>query len=170
MRLYVTLEQLYFGDLLHVSYRRPVLCPHAENCHIQRNDCMAAGVRMVQQQIGPGFMVQNQMQDDSCVAHRKGWKKDCTECPTGPTDLEKTFISVFVEPGMKNNQKLTFEGIGWQMLGHDPGDLILEIIEQPHQKFVVLCPLLFSVTRGAAIWNAILIPRVSLACLPTTYL
>lgn len=77
MRLNVSLEQLYKGETLDVSFTRPVLCMHAEECFTKKPDCKGPGIRVITQQMGPGFIVQNQIQDDSCVDQGKAWRPRC---------------------------------------------------------------------------------------------
>lgn len=51
MRLYITLEQMYAGDILHVAYKRKELCLHADDCVMQRQECVAENVALRTQQI-----------------------------------------------------------------------------------------------------------------------
>lgn len=74
----VSLEQLYDGALLDFSFSRPVLCINADECLKDRHDCKGPGVRVVTQQMGPGFIVQNQIQDDACVEQGKAWMPRCS--------------------------------------------------------------------------------------------
>lgn len=46
IRLYLNLKQMYSGDILHVAYRRKVLCLHADECMKHRPDCMAEGIAL----------------------------------------------------------------------------------------------------------------------------
>ncbi|KAL7068005.1 DnaJ domain-containing protein [Cryptosporidium serpentis] len=135
LKLHVSLEQLYFGEMISVSYNRPVVCINAEDCFKNRSDCAGPGTRLFTQQMGPGFMVQHQINDPSCVARRKGWDKNCKSCPNGPTELENAILTVYIEAGMRTGDTIRFEGSGEQKLGHEPGDLILVIQEVEHHKF-----------------------------------
>lgn len=77
MKLRVTLEQLYDGASLDFSFSRPVLCINADECMMKKKDCKGPGLRVVTQQMGPGFIVQNQIQDDSCVDQGRAWIQGC---------------------------------------------------------------------------------------------
>eukprot|EP00922_Rhytidocystis_sp_ex-Travisia-forbesii_P009111 GHVS01013304.1.p1 GENE.GHVS01013304.1~~GHVS01013304.1.p1 ORF type:complete len:410 (+),score=58.87 GHVS01013304.1:230-1459(+) len=136
LKLRVTLEQLYFGDLLHVRYIRPVVCVHHEDCFKKRQDCQGPGLRVVTQQMGPGFIVQNQMQDPSCVDKGRAWDHNCSSCPKGQTHPEATMLTAYVEKGMSEGDRITFEGSGEQTIGHENGDLIFVIVPIKHQRFV----------------------------------
>jgi len=135
MKLRCSLDQLFFGEVFHVSYTRPVMCVSADECFIERRDCQGPGLRVVTQQMGPGFMVQNQMHDDSCVARGKAWKSKCSACPKGQTEEERIYLTAYVEAGMRNGDIITFEGAAEQKVGHEPGDLVLAIEEVPHSIF-----------------------------------
>ena len=77
LKVRVSLEQLYHGASLDFSFSRPVLCINADECMVKKKDCKGPGVRVVTQQMGPGFIVQNQIQDDSCVDQGRAWMPDC---------------------------------------------------------------------------------------------
>lgn len=135
LKLYLSLEQLYNGDMLHVSYSRSVVCSKAEECQRRRPDCKGAGVRVITQQMGPGFLVQNQVQDDSCVANGKGWNPDCKACPDGMSHRESVNVNPFIEKGSRDGDDILFDGFGEQRLGHENGDLIFLVKSKPHARF-----------------------------------
>ncbi|KAF7459273.1 putative DnaJ protein [Cryptosporidium felis] len=134
-KVFVTLEQLYFGELLSISFSRPVLCINANDCLKNRSDCAAAGTKVFTQQMGPGFMVQHQVNDPSCVARKKGWDKNCKQCPGGPTELETAQLTAYVDAGMYSGDTIRFEGSGEQKLNHEPGDLVIVIFEVENNTF-----------------------------------
>eukprot|EP01054_Gregarina_sp_Poly1_P011021 Gregarina_sp_Poly_1__11020@NODE_879_length_5888_cov_545_981446_g629_i0_p2_GENE_NODE_879_length_5888_cov_545_981446_g629_i0NODE_879_length_5888_cov_545_981446_g629_i0_p2_ORF_typecomplete_len394_score54_11DnaJ_C/PF01556_18/4_9e38DnaJ/PF00226_31/3_5e24DnaJ/PF00226_31/5_1e03DUF3106/PF11304_8/2e02DUF3106/PF11304_8/3_2DnaJ_CXXCXGXG/PF00684_19/0_86_NODE_879_length_5888_cov_545_981446_g629_i032834464 len=138
IKLYLTLEQLYKGETLHIAYKRPVVCMHADECIKARPDCIGPGTRMTQQRIAPGYMVQTQTTDTSCVDKKKGWTSGrCRKCPEGPLQIEETILMAFVDPGMQPGDHIRFEGAGEQTLSLDPGDLFLIIQEeQEKDKFI----------------------------------
>ncbi|KFG29409.1 putative DnaJ protein [Toxoplasma gondii p89] len=135
VRLNVSLEQLYKGETLDISFTRPVMCMHADECFTKKPDCKGPGLRVITQQMGPGFIVQNQIQDDTCVDQGKAWRPRCKECPNGITEPEVTQLSATVEAGMRDGDEIVFDGVGEQKLGHEPGDLVLVIQELPHKRY-----------------------------------
>lgn len=135
LKLFVTLEQLYFGDIITISFIRPVLCINANDCLKNRNDCAGAGTRLFTQQMGPGFMVQHQVNDSTCVARRKGWDKNCKQCPNGPTELEIAKLTAYIDAGMYSGDTIRFEGSGEQKLNQEPGDFIVVIFEVENKQF-----------------------------------
>eukprot|EP01053_Blabericola_migrator_P009262 Blabericola_migrator_1__9261@NODE_497_length_8018_cov_163_611747_g381_i0_p2_GENE_NODE_497_length_8018_cov_163_611747_g381_i0NODE_497_length_8018_cov_163_611747_g381_i0_p2_ORF_typecomplete_len386_score79_12DnaJ_C/PF01556_18/1_3e37DnaJ/PF00226_31/5_3e24DnaJ/PF00226_31/6_9e03Tnp_22_trimer/PF17489_2/2_2e03Tnp_22_trimer/PF17489_2/1_9Tnp_22_trimer/PF17489_2/2_1e03DnaJ_CXXCXGXG/PF00684_19/1_2_NODE_497_length_8018_cov_163_611747_g381_i060437200 len=138
IKLYLTLEQFYKGETLHIAYKRPVVCMHADECIKSRPDCIGPGTRMTQQRIAPGYMVQTQTSDATCVDKKKGWTSGrCRKCPEGPLQIEETILMAFVEPGMQPGDHIRFEGAGEQTLSLDPGDLFLILQEeQEKDKFI----------------------------------
>lgn len=136
LKLRVTLEQLYFGELLQVDVTRPVVCVHAEECFRKQSECQGPGLRVMTQQMGPGFIVQNQIADSTCVEKGKAWDKNCSFCPKGQTIPETTTLTQFVEKGTAAKERITFEGSGEQRIGHENGDVIFEIVQLHHDRFV----------------------------------
>eukprot|EP00922_Rhytidocystis_sp_ex-Travisia-forbesii_P009109 GHVS01013302.1.p1 GENE.GHVS01013302.1~~GHVS01013302.1.p1 ORF type:complete len:400 (+),score=63.93 GHVS01013302.1:504-1703(+) len=136
LKLRATLEQLYFGELLHVRYTRPVLCINHDECSKKRQDCQGPGLRVVTQQMGPGFIVQNQIQDASCVDKGRAWDPNCSACPKGQTNAEATVLTAYVEKGMSEGDRINFEGSGEQKVGHENGDLVFVIDPIKHHRFV----------------------------------
>lgn len=135
LKLYLSLEQMYHGDMLHVSFSRAVICSNAEECQRRRPDCKGAGVRVITQQMGPGFLVQNQVQDDSCVANGKGWNNDCKACPGGMSHRESVNVNPFIERGARDGDVISFDGFGEQKLGHENGDLMFVVKAKSHSRF-----------------------------------
>lgn len=133
MKLYLTLSQLYFGELLHVTFDRPVVCLHADECIIQRKDCSSAGVSTVTRSLNPSILIRNQELDDTCIDREKGWKSNCRACPNGSTETQRTYTTIYVEAGMQDNDSVTFEGGGMQKLGYKPGDVVFRIVQIPDE-------------------------------------
>ena len=131
----VTLAQLYVGEMLDVSYTRQVLCVEASSCQKNSNECHGPGVRVKMQQLAPGFMQQVQVQDASCVARGKAWKKPCKACPRGMTEEEEIQLTLDIKRGMTNGDKIKFEQVADEAVGHIPGDLVFKIVQTPHDLF-----------------------------------
>lgn len=134
-KIFMTLEQLYFGEIITISFTRPVLCINASDCLKNRNDCAGAGTKLFTQQMGPGFMVQHQVNDPTCVSRKKGWDKNCKQCPSGPTELETAQLTAYIEAGMYSGDTIRFEGSGEQKLNQEPGDFIVLVFEVENKRF-----------------------------------
>jgi DnaJ-class molecular chaperone len=132
--LQLTLEQLYKGETIEVEYERQVLCLNWEMCMKAAPECESAGVRVVRQQVAPGFVQQFQQRDPRCIARGKQWKADCKACPE-TTHPETISLTVEVPPGHRPKEKITFEGVTDELPGHTPGDLHFVIVEEPHDVY-----------------------------------
>jgi DnaJ-class molecular chaperone len=107
----VTLQQLYKGEILDVNYARQVLCVEASSCTKTNNNCQGPGIAMKTQQLAPGFVQQVQVHDSSCISRGKSWRPNCKACPNGPTEEEEIQLTLDVQKGFKDNDKITFEQV-----------------------------------------------------------
>jgi DnaJ-class molecular chaperone len=98
-------------------------------------DCQGPGVKMIQQQIAPGFYQQFQQNDPNCVSRGKSWRSNCKSCPKGKTNPEKIDLTIDVTKGMRNGERITFEGVTDEKPGYKAGDLHYVIKEVPHKVF-----------------------------------
>ena len=74
---------------------------------------------MVQRQVGPGFVVQQQERVPS--------KERCKD--------EVAQLEGVVERGMADGAKIVFERMSEQTPGQIPGDIIIELQQAPHDRF-----------------------------------
>jgi DnaJ-class molecular chaperone len=132
--LHLSLKQLYLGETIDVEYVRQVLCMNWEMCMKKAPDCHGPGIRVVRQQLAPGFVQQVQQRDVRCVARGKQWSSDCAACPN-KTETEKIDLTIEVTPGMRNSEHITFEGVADEEPGFLPGHLHFVIFEEPDAYF-----------------------------------
>jgi DnaJ-class molecular chaperone len=132
--LYLSLKQLYLGESIDVEYQRQVLCMHWEMCMKNAPDCHAPGIRVRRQQLAPGFVQQVQVRDERCVARGKQWKEDCKDCPN-KTDTEKIDLTIEVQPGMRDSERISFDGVTDENPGFVAGDLHFVVMEEPDDTF-----------------------------------
>lgn len=123
----IDLATLYSGDSMQTSIN---VLRHCEGCTKgtpERNSdrCKACRARcpneikMVQRQVGPGFLV-NQQQE---VASNEKCKK------------ETRTLDLLIEKGARSGEELTFKGQGNQHPDKLPGDVFIKIKEQAHDFF-----------------------------------
>jgi len=136
IRMSVTLKTLYLGEIIDFDYVRSVMCGNWDECEMDDRECEGPGVRMVTRQVGPGFIQKMQQADDRCIANGKRYNPRCTACPDGPTELDSIPLTLEIEPGMKNGDQIKFEDVADETIGHTPGDLVMELITEPHEYFV----------------------------------
>ena len=132
--LYLTLPQLYLGTTLDVQYTRQTLCLNWEQCLKAAPDCQGPGVRVMRQQLAPGFVQQVQTRDDRCVARGKMWVPNCSACPEATT-TETLELTLEVEPGRRPGERITFEGVADEKPGFTAGDLHFVLMEEPHSVY-----------------------------------
>eukprot|EP01134_Creolimax_fragrantissima_P002960 CFRG2960T1 len=139
--LSITLEQFYNGTTKKLMMRKNVLCggcdgkggKDARQC----SACRGQGIRMHIQQIAPGMMQQFQGPCDECNGEGTIMKpKDrCKQCAGKKTISERKLFEVHVNPGMKDGERISFEGESDQEPGVPTGDVIVILREKEHEIF-----------------------------------
>jgi DnaJ-class molecular chaperone len=119
----VTLEMLYSGTSSPVQMSRRVVCigcgrnPNQDKCR----SCSRCPneVRLVQRQMGPGFVVQQQEEVQS----------------TEKCKNQQETMTLQVEKGMRDGDAITFEMMGEQKPKSIPGDVVFKLKAQKHKTF-----------------------------------
>jgi DnaJ homolog subfamily A member 2 len=93
-------------------------------------------VRVTLRQMGP-MIQQLQSACDECSGTGEviNHKDKCKTCNGRKTVSEKKMLEVHIDKGMKGGQTITFHGESDQAPGASPGDVIIEIVEKPHDRF-----------------------------------
>ncbi|XP_017475828.1 PREDICTED: dnaJ homolog subfamily B member 11 [Rhagoletis zephyria] len=116
MNLYVTLEELYSGNFVEIVRNKPVLKPASgtRKCNCRQE--------MVTRNLGPGRfqMIQQTV---------------CDECPNVKLVNEERTLEFEVEAGMVDGQETKFVAEGEPHLDGEPGDLIIKVLQTPHDRF-----------------------------------
>ncbi|KAI8930385.1 hypothetical protein BC831DRAFT_440338 [Entophlyctis helioformis] len=142
MMLDVTLEELFGGADVEVEINKQIICPicrgsgaksadHVKTC----NTCGGSGVRIVRQQIMPGFFQQVQTTCDACGGRGKVVHTKCAACDGAKVKRGSSQMTIQVERGMMDGQVITFEGEADQSPDHRAGDVKFTIRTQPHPLF-----------------------------------
>jgi len=141
--LNVTLEDLYNGKKAHMAITRNILCT---KCHgtgtksgKSRPKCKACngrGIRVITRT--SGFF--SQTQQTYCPdCHGRGEvvdeKDKCPSCNGDQVVSDRKILEIVVEPGMKDNQRITFAGESDQAPDMEPGDVIFVIRTKEHPRF-----------------------------------
>ena len=122
----VTLEQLYNGAEVPTSISRRVVCrgckgkkakgkPHCKECKRCPNE-----TKTVQRQVGPGFMVNQQVEVKS--------KEKCKE--------QSVTLKAEIERGHDNGAQIKFPRMSEQKPGQIPGDVIFVLKTKEHGRYV----------------------------------
>ncbi|VDL97045.1 unnamed protein product [Schistocephalus solidus] len=141
--LSVTLEELYNGATRKFNVTKNVICCKCEGrggkpgavqpCRT----CKGRGVEIHMLQMGPGMFQQSQTICSACHGNKEiiDPKDRCTICMGKKVIREKKLLKVEIEKGMVDNQTIRFSGEGDQEPGIEPGDIVITIDEQPHERF-----------------------------------
>jgi len=141
--LEVGLQDLYLGKTLKVGHKKQVLCPKCRGTGAKKADdvmtcpdCNGSGVKLVVQQLGPGFVTQTQTTCDKCGGKGKIVKSTCPFCGGKKTSIDTDSITVDIEKGMADGHPIVFEQEGDEAPETTPGDVIFKIKTLPHKRFV----------------------------------
>jgi DnaJ homolog subfamily A member 2 len=140
--LKVSLEDLYLGKTTKLSLTKDVICSKCEGrggkegavkkCSV----CDGTGVKVTLRTLGP--MVQ-QIQQSCNACGGEGEvireKDKCKTCLGKKIVKERKVLEVHIDKGMKNGQEIPFSGEADQSPGVEPGDVIIQIEEKPHDRF-----------------------------------
>ncbi|KAJ2225786.1 Type I HSP40 co-chaperone [Coemansia sp. RSA 485] len=140
--LKVSLEDLYKGKTSKLQVTKSVICAGCdgkggkEGAVKKCGKCNGRGVEVVIRQMGP--MVQ-QIQQQCRQCNGNGEEIDprfkCGKCDGQKTISERKQLEVHIDRGMKDGQKIVFQGEADQYPGIIPGDIIIVIEEKEHARF-----------------------------------
>lgn len=119
--LKVSLEDLYNGKTVNLAVTRKVIVGEISTC----DKCDGQGVVLEVRQVGPGMIQQMQRSCDACGG--KGYH--------AKTKTERKVLEVHIDKGMKNNEKITFKGMGDESPKMEAGDVNFVVQEKPHALF-----------------------------------
>lgn len=116
VQLEVTLKDLYVGRSMKVIRDKNIIKPAkgTRKCNCKN--------KMVTKQVGPGMYQQFQQQE-------------CETCANVKYAREETFLTVEVDPGMRDGQEISFFEEGEPVIDGEPGDLKFNIKAAAHPKF-----------------------------------
>jgi len=142
IELQCTLEDLYNGRDFEVLQRRQVLCSHCRGTGAEDpNDvstcpiCSGSGVKIVNQQLAPGFVQRVQTTCDRCGGKGKIMKSICTHCHGTKVEIGDQLVMLFVEKGMPDGYEIVSPSDADQNPDEEPGDLVFKIKTLAHQTF-----------------------------------
>ena len=137
----VTLEELYNGGQRQARISRNVICPKCRGTGAKDgeqsrcNACQGRGVRMVQQQMAPGFVVQMQETCSECGGKGQIYKTKCPHCQGKKVVPDEKTLTAQIERGMASNGEVRFERESEQSPGITPGDVIFKFKQSSHARF-----------------------------------
>ncbi|KAM5129971.1 dnaJ homolog subfamily A member 1-like [Mantella aurantiaca] len=142
-RLSVSLEDLYNGATRRLSIQKNVLCLKCkgsgarQGSEVRCRRCQGTGVEMRVLGRIPGVVhsIQTTCSDCNGLGECIRSRDRCRHCDGRKVVREKKILTVHIDKGMKNRQKMIFHGEGDQAPGLQPGDIIIILDQKEHPVF-----------------------------------
>jgi len=140
----VTLDDLYNGKKHTVKLNKTVVCATCKgkgsskpNGAVKCKECEGTGVQVQLRHLGFGLVQQMQGKCSSCMGTGEFVKaKDrCKKCEGNKLVEEQKNVDIYIEKGMKHNQKIVLAGEGDQLPDILPGDVIIVLQMKEHPVF-----------------------------------
>ena len=142
----VELENLFTGKTRKLKVNKKIICGDCAGQGSKQKGalkscsrCNGRGIRMVQQQLGPGFVTQSQAYCTDCNGKGKTIPDSlrCRRCMGQQVVPEGKVMVVEIEKGMKNGDKVSFGGEADQSPDIPSGDVIIVIkeVNKNHPEF-----------------------------------
>lgn len=132
--LEINLADMYNGRTVQIEFDRKMICTLCDGTGAKsRQDihtcsvCNGQGVRIVRQQIMPGFVTNAQMTCDQCGGIGKIIKEKCSKCNGGKVIDEHVELDVEIARGSNEGEELVFEGESDEGPDFDAGDVIVKV-------------------------------------------
>jgi len=138
----VSLEDIYRGKVSKLALQKSVICPKCdgrggkEGAVKKCTGCDGRGMKTMMRQMGP--MIQRfQTVCPDCQGEGEiiRDRDRCKGCNGKKTTIERKVLHVHVDRGVKPGTKIEFRGEGDQLPGVEPGDVVFEIEQKPHNRF-----------------------------------
>jgi len=142
--LKVGLDELYNGTTKKIRVTRTRNCSDCKGTGSTKKDaveecsaCRGQGKRVEMRQISPGFVTQQVMTCPQCQGQGKTVdpKFKCKSCKGKRVVTDVTTLEVHVDKGMRDRQKIVFEGEADEKPDVLPGDIIFVLQQKPHETF-----------------------------------
>lgn len=138
----VSLEDIYRGKVSKLALQRSIICKTCdgrggkEGAVKKCTGCDGVGVKLMMRQMGPMIQrFQTACPDCSGEGEIIRERDRCKACMGKKTLTERKILHVPVDKGVKNGQRIDFPREGDQVPGAEPGDVIFEIEQKPHERF-----------------------------------
>ncbi|SCU88414.1 LADA_0E10000g1_1 [Lachancea dasiensis] len=137
-----SLEELYKGRTAKLALNKQVLCKTCEGRGGKAGSvkkcvgCNGQGMKFITRQMGP--MIQRfQVECDACSGTGTiiDPKDRCKTCNAKKVANERKILEVHIEAGMKDGQRVVFQGEADQAPDIIPGDVVFVISQRPHKHF-----------------------------------
>ena len=134
----LTLEEIHTGVNKTFKYRRMKKCNTCDGKGGETqvcNSCNGSGV--VSQVVDTPFgRMEQQIQCPSCNGSGNTLKTTCGTCNGKGSNVSEETIDIRVPKGIHDGQMMVNKGLGDYVRDGIPGDLIVQIVELPHENFI----------------------------------
>lgn len=142
MELEVTLQDLYLGRTFEVVQKKQTLCHKCRGTGAKKasdvttcSGCKGTGMKVKVQQLGPGFVQQTQTVCDECGGKGKKVTSTCPHCGGKKVETGEDTLTIMVERGMQDGERISFPSQSDEAPDSMPGDLHFKLVTIPHKKF-----------------------------------
>ncbi|KAJ3614882.1 hypothetical protein NHX12_018451 [Muraenolepis orangiensis] len=142
-QLVVNLEDFYIGAMRKLAVQKNTICDKCEGRGGRKGavemcmSCHGTGMQVRLHQLGLGMVQQVSTVCHSCQGQgrRISHKDRCKACGGRKIVRQKKILEVHIDKGMKDGQKVVFQGEGDQEPGLEPGDIIIVLDQKDHPRF-----------------------------------
>ena len=139
-RIELSLEDMFNGINKSIRFSRDVICKTCNGQGASKTDtcrrCGGSGTVLTRQNIGFMVSMQSTCPDCSGQGFRVPPGCQCKACIGNGRVTEKEVFDIRIPKGCENRQRFVFPGKADEMPGHMPGDVIIEVVQKPHERFV----------------------------------
>ena len=97
--------------------------------------CKGQGIRLVRQQVAPGFVQQFQTECNVCGGAGKVIKHKCHVCGGTKVNDGHEKMTIWVEKGMTSGNRIDFSGGARDYIEWNSSDLVFTVQELAHKKY-----------------------------------
>ncbi|KAI9183772.1 uncharacterized protein BJ171DRAFT_464602 [Polychytrium aggregatum] len=138
----VTLEDVFLGATIEFEINKQIICPtcrgsgakNADDVHTCHS-CGGNGIKVVRQMLGPGIYQQMQTTCDVCGGKGRIVKSKCPVCQGTKVKRGSHQLTITIERGMADQQRIVFENESDESPDITPGDLIFTLRVRDHPVF-----------------------------------
>ncbi len=138
INIHMTLEEMYGGVHKTIKYKRNKKCNTCGGSGGDSNACNTCKGNGVVNQIqdSPFGRIQSTVSCPTCNGIGRIITKPCNSCSSNGVNLSEERLSFDIPKGIMDGESLRVSGKGNSVRNGIDGDLFINIIEKPHDKFV----------------------------------
>ena len=133
----LSLEDLYSGVNKKIKYRKTNKCSECNNTGGESTKCTTCNGQGVINQVQntPFGRIQNTVMCSNCQGSGEMLVKPCSSCGGNGTKLGEVEYEFEIPKGLMDGEMLRVSGMGNAIKKGVDGDLIINVVEIPHDKF-----------------------------------